>query len=175
MDLSRTFDQLKTLFADNVTGNITEQIMRDFVESVFQFGGLSLSAEQTPSGQQIGTTFTCVNQFINEDLPSIDVVPNTSNGGIKILRGGTYLVNISLSFSGSNNSVWTGSLFRNDEDMQIVGFKELLRPSGDVSNVGAFGSVLVQGDDILDYRVKANGANKQFVLEAGQLYVFRIG
>jgi len=175
MDVSRSLTQLINIFADNNQGLITAQDIRDLLQSVFQFGGLSLSADQTPSGQQIGTNFTCVNQFINEDLPSTDVVPNTSTGGIRIRREGIYLVNISLSFSGSNNSVWTGSLFRNDEDMQRVGFKELLRPSGDVSNVGAFGSILVKDNDILDYRVKANGNNKEFVLEAGQLYVFRIG
>ncbi len=175
MATSRTLAQLEAMFANNNQGLITAENVRDLIASVFQFGGLSLSAEQTPSGQQIGTTFTCVNQFINEDIPSVDVVPNTSNGTIKIRREGIYLVTISLSFSGSNNSVWIGSLFRNDEDMQKVGFKELLRPSGDVSNVGAFGSILVRDNAILEYRVKANGNNKQFVLEAGQLYVFRIG
>lgn len=175
MDLSRSFTQLIALFPTNNRGIVRSQSIRDLLHSVFQFGGLSLSADQTPSSQQIGTTYTCVNQFKNEEIPSVDVVPNTSNGTIKILREGVYLVNISLSFSGSNNSVWIGSLFRNDEDMQKVGFKELLRPSGDVSNVGAFGEILVRDNDILEYRVKADGANKQFVLEAGQLYVFRIG
>jgi len=177
MDLSRTFDQLKTLFADNVTGNITEQIMRDFTESIFQYGGLRLAPQDfTPNpGQLIGTSFSCVNQFLSETVSSSDVQLNVNDGTIKILRQGVYFINISLSFSGSANSEWIGSLFRNDIDMEVGTFKELLRPAGELGNAEGFGPLVIESNDVLEYKVKANSTNKVFLLESGQFNVFRIG
>lgn len=177
MDLSRTFDQLKIKFADNITGDITEQAMRDFVESIFQYGGLRITPQDfMPNpGQTIGTNFTCVNQFLSPSATSSDVQPDSNSGTIKILRAGVYIINISLSFSGSNNSEWSGSLFKNDIDMEVCTFSELLRPAGEIGNVGGFDPLVIKADDILEYRVKANSTNKTFLLVSGQFTVFRIG
>ena len=177
MDLSRTFDQLKIKLADNRTGDITEQVMRDFVESVFQYGGLRITPQDfLPNpGQTIDTDFTCINQFLEPSTSSSDVQPDSNNGTIKILRAGVYIINISLSFTGSNNSEWDGSLFKNDIDMEICTFKELLRPAGEIGNVGGFDPLVVEDNDVLEYRVRANGMNKNFLLESGQFSVFRIG
>ncbi len=178
MDLSRTFDQLKGIFANNNQGLISAQDVRDFIESTFQFGGLRLPAGQfTPNqGQQIGETFICLNQFIPASEPvSSDVVPNPLNGTIKILRSGVYAINVSLSFEGSNNSKWEGSAFKNNQDMGVCTFLELLRPNGDVSTIGGFDPVVINAGDVLEYRIKADGNNKTFILRSGQFYVFRIG
>jgi len=121
------------------------------------------------------TSFSCVNQFLTETISSSDVQPNLNDGTIKILRPGVYLVNISLSFSGSANSEWIGSLFRNDIDMEVCTFKELLRPAGEIGNAEGFGPLLVEGNDILEFRVKASSMNTTFILESGQFNVFRIG
>lgn len=176
MDLSRTFDQLKTKFADNITGKITEQVMRDLVESIFQYGGISLPAGDfvVNPGQTIGTTFTCVNQWVSANPSSSDVQANLI-GSITINRAGVYLVIVSLSFSGSNNSDWTGSLFRNDVDLDLCTFRELLRPAGDVSSASGFDPVIVSSNDTLEYRIKSASPNDTFVLESGQFNVFRIG
>ena len=178
MDLSRTFGQLKGIFANNNQGLISAQDVRDLLESVFQFGGLRLPAGQfiSNSGQQIGETFVCLNQFIPAPEPaSSDVVPNPLNGTIKILRSGVYAINVSLSFEGSNNSKWEGSAFKNDQDMEICTFLELLRPNGDVSTIGGFDPIVINAGDVLEYRIKADGNNKNFILRSGQFYVFRIG
>ena len=177
-DVSRTFEELKTqLYAQNVTGdNLNELSMRDLIESIFQYGGLRLSAGQAPNPQTISQDFICLNQYQSLSPPtSSDVNPNSVLGRIVISRGGVYGVNVSLSFSGTNNSEWTGSLFRNDVDMGLCTFVELLRPAGDVSCVGGFDPIVVEAGDELEYRVKANGDNKQFSLQSGQFYVFRIG
>ncbi len=178
-DRSRTFDQLKQqLYAQNVTGdNLNELSMRDLIESIFQYGGLRLSPQDFVGGneQEIGESFTCVNQFLAQSVSSSDVVPNPNDGTITILRPGVYKVNISLSFSGGANSEWIGSLFRNDVDMEVCTFKELLRPAGELGNAEGFDPLVVAANDVLEYRVKANTMNTDFLLESGQFNVFRIG
>lgn len=176
MDRSRTAEQLMTIFEDNNQGLITAQDIRDLIESAFQYGGLKLKPGQTPNPQTIGTDYLTINQYQSTSIPdSEDVVLNISTGKITIKRAGVYAVGMSFSFSGSNNSKWTGSVFRNGEDMEICNFVELLRPAGDVSSVNGFGALIIKDDDVLDYRVKANGNNKQFLLETGGFSVFRIG
>ena len=177
MDLSKTKSQLKTLFADNFTAEISEQDLRDFVESIFQYGGLSLPANDfVPNpGQLIDDSYTCVNQFLSQSISSPDVQADPNNGTIKILRAGVYTINISLSFSGSANSEWQGSVFKNDLDMEICNFKELLRPLGQISTAGGFDPLLVEANDVLEYRIKSIATNKTFLLESGQFNVFRIG
>jgi len=172
---SRTKEQLEVIFADNNRGLITAQDIRDLIESTFQFGGLSLSPGQTPNPQTISQDFVCLNQWQAVSPNSSDIILNSSAGTIEIDRAGVYGINVSLSFSGSNNSKWTGSLFRNNEDFGLCTFIELLRPAGDVSCVGGFDPGVIREGDVLEYRIKANGNNKQFVLESGQFYIFRIG
>ncbi len=178
-DVSRTFEELKAqLYGQNVTGdNLNELSMRDLIESIFQYGGLRLAPQDFVggNGQEIGESFTCVNQFLSQSVSSSDVVPNQNNGTITILRPGVYLVNVSLSFSGGANSEWIGSLFKNDIDMETCTFVELLRPPGEIGNAEGFDPLVIEANDILEYRVKANTENADFLLGSGQFNVFRIG
>lgn len=178
MDLSRTFIELEALFADNTKGLISEQDIRDFVESVFQYGGIRLPASGFQTGQQqtIGENFICIEQFIATTGPSSsDVVPDPSDGTITITRSGVYLVIVSFSFTGTNNSQWEGSLFRNGANLDICTFAELLRPSMDVSSAGGADPLVISAGDVLDYRVKSNSPGNTFELRAGQFNVLRIG
>lgn len=175
---SRTFTELQGLFLDNNKGLISEQDVRDLVESIFQYGGIRLPASgfQAGSQQTIGVDFTRLDQFIATISPSSsDVVPNPLNGTIKINRAGVYFVMVSLSFSGTNNSQWEGSLFRNGANMDICTFGELLRPSMDMSTAGGYDPLLVAAGDVLEYRVKSNSPANTFELRSGQFNVFRIG
>ncbi len=179
MDLSRTFDQLKTLFADNVTGNITEQIMRDLVESMFQYGGVSLPASQfAGQSQTIGLNFVCLDQFAFSNISTSDVVVLAD--GIKFLRPGVYRVSVGLSFTGTNNAIFEGNLVRKrasepDEPLDICTFLETIRPNNEVSNAGGSDPLLVEANDIIEYHLKADSAGRNFELRSGQLNVFRIG
>jgi len=165
-DRSRTFDELKTtVFGQNVFGDDLRDLnIRDLIESIFQYGGLRLAAQDfVPNpGQSIGTSFSCVNQFLTGTVSSSDVESNPNDGTIKILRPGVYLINISLTFSGSANSEWTGSLFRNDIDMEACTFKELLRPAGEIGNAEGFDPIAMGANDVIEYRIKANTGNMTF-------------
>ncbi len=177
MDFSQTFDKLKLDFSNNNRGAIRAQNDRNLIESVFQYGGLRVRpGEGSDEPQTIGTTFEPLTQFVGLSPPSSsDVVPNAENGTIEILRGGVYAINLSMCFSGSNNSKWEGSVFRKGIDLGICTFIELLRPSGDVSHAAGFDPLVVKAGDILQYRVRANQANRQILVESCQFFVFRIG
>lgn len=183
MGLSRTFDELKVLFKDNRIGAISEQNVRDLMESIFQFGGIRLPAGEFQAGNEqiIGTSFQCLTQFISTlSLSSSDVVPNPVSGTIKIKRPGVYMVNISLSFTGTGNTLFEGNLIRKrvskpDAQLNICTFLESIRPNNEISNAGGIDPLLVQADDVLEYHIKADGAGKQFQLRSGQFNVFRIG
>lgn len=180
MDLSRTFSQLKAKLADNFTGDITEQVMRDLVESIFQHGGISLPASQFVAGEEqvIGIDFVCLEQFAFSDISTSDVVPLAN--GIKFLRPGVYWTSIGLSFTGSNNTVFEGNLIRKrgiapDEPLDICTFVETIRPNNEISNGGGGHSLEVQADDIIEYNIKADSPGREFLLMAGHFNVFKIG
>lgn len=180
MDLSRTVSQLKTLFADNFTAQISEQDLRDFVESIFQYGGISLPASQFSNGDEqiIGVDLICLDQFSFSNISTADIVPVTD--GIKFLRPGVYRVSVGLSFTGSNNAVFEGNLVRKrvsepDELLDICTFVETIRPNNEFSNGGGSDPLLVEADDIIEYHIKADSAGREFQLRAGQFNVFKIG
>lgn len=175
MDTSRTFAELITLFANNTSGAISEQDQRDFVESVFSYGGMRMMLTDTPSGQSIGTDFVKMNQFTTNATSSNFIVPAVATDNITITKGGVFAVLIAISFSGSNNSTWQGTLFNNDVDTDKVQFKRKLSSSGDVGATALFDCITLVDDDVVDFRVKADAAAKTFTLDAGSFFLFRIG
>lgn len=176
-DFSRTFAQLKELFPNNTEGNISAQDLRDFLESVFQYGGIDMHPSDTPTGgQTIGTAYTKITQFPHgEHAFSSDISVSAANDNITIARGGIYVVLCQVSFSGSANSTWTGSLFVNGVDQDHIGFTRKLAAGGDVGSTIGIGLHMINDDDVLDYRVKADAASKNFTLQSGSFFVFRIG
>lgn len=173
--MSITFGKSKGLFGDNSIG--TDLVERVEVESFFQFGGLRLYAgDFVPNpGQAIGQSFICLNQFIGSDLTSDNVIPNPEDGTIQIFRTGVYLVKLSLSFESNMNAKWDGSLFRNDVNMEVCSFVELMRPNGEVSTVSTLDPIVISKGDSLEYRVRSDQGSADFILMSGQFFCFRIG
>lgn len=174
-DTSRTLAQLKTLFANNVRGQISAQDLRDFVASVFQYGSLRMVSSDTPAGQVIGTAYEKLAQFTKRATPSDDITSSIANNNFTIARSGVYAVLISLSFSGTNNSIWTGSLFKSGTDQEVCSLKRKLVSVNDLGSASSFDCVVINAGDIVDYRLKADGASKTFTLETGAFMLLRIG
>ena len=175
-DTSKTVAELKVRFADNVTRDILEQDIRDFVESVFQYGEIEMPATATPTaGQTIGTSYVKVSQFTKDLSSSTYVTTDFANDHIHVVKGGVFAVFIGLSFSGSNNSTWTGSLHIDGVDADEANFARKLSASGDVGKVGSMGILSIADGEIVTYSVKADAAGKTFVLHNGSLILFRLG
>ena len=175
-DISKTFAELKALFANNTSRDISEQDTRDLLESIFQYGEIDMPASTTPTaGQTIGTAYTKVTQFTQNLDSSTYITPDAANDQITVLKGGVFAVFIGLSFSGSNNSTWVGSLHVNDADADEANFKRKLSTSGDVGKVGSLGIITLADNAVVSYYVKADASGKTFVLENGSLILFRVG
>jgi len=175
-DTSRTLPQLMSLFKDNATGAISAQDMRDFVRSIWQSGSIRMPISATPSGQTIGTSYEKITQFTKRGISSPSITTSVSNSNIVFGKGGVFVAVAQLSFSGSPNIEWSGSLFRNGDDAEVCNFKHISRGAGGgISIATAFDSILVLDGHVLDYRVKANSDNRMFTLETGIFSVFRIG
>ena len=179
-DTSKTFAALKLLLADNTIGAITEQVLRDLLESVLQYGGLRMLLSNAPAGQVIGTAFEKLTQWQPVTTSSTFITPNAVNDNFSIVKGGVFAILVSLSASGSNNSTWEGSLFVTPDggaaaDVDKVQFKNKLSSAGDVVSATAFDCITLADLDVVDYRLKADAATKTFTLEAGAFFLFRIG
>ncbi len=174
-DTSKTSAELQELFSNNVRGLISAQDLRDFVASVFQYGSLRMVSSDTPAGQVIGTGYEKLTQFTKAAASSPDVSPSVASDSFTIARGGVYAVLVSLSFSGSNNSTWTGTLFKSGTDQEVCSLRRKLGSVLDLGSAAAFDCVAVSAGDVIDYRLKADGASKTFTLETGSFVLFRIG
>ena len=175
-DTSKTFAQLIELFANNTKGNISEQDVRDLIQSIFQYGEIEMPASAVPTaGQTIGTSYQKVTQFTMDLESSAFIIPDFANDHLHIVKGGEFVAFIGISFSGSNNSVWTGSLHINDLDADKANFERKLSSSGDVGKVGSMSIFTAAAADIITYSVKADAADQTFVMHNGSLILFRIG
>ncbi len=174
-DTSKTFDELITDFANNTSGAISEQDQRNLVESIFQYGGMRMLISDTPSGQSIGTSFIKLSQFTENALFSNFIAPAASTDTITITKGGVFATLISLNFSGSNNSTWEGSMFKDNTDTNTLQFKHKLSTGGDVGTVSVLDFNVFTDGEAIDYRLKADAAAKTFTLEAGTFFLMRIG
>lgn len=175
-EVSKTYAELILLLADNTSGDISEQDLRNVVESVFQYGGIEMTASDTASGgQTIGTTYTKLTQFQSNTISSSGLTPAHGNDNITVVKGGVFVVLIGISFSGSNNSTWTGSVFVDDVDEDIACFERKLSTNGDVGKIGSIGIITLADGEVLDYRVKADAADKTIIVTTGSLILIRIG
>lgn len=179
-DTSKTFTQLILDLADNASGDISEEVVRNLLTSVWQYGGLRMMLGDVPAGQSIGETYTKVDQWTTNTSSSDFITPDQANNQFSIIKGGVFAILASLSFSGSNNSVWQGSLFVTPDgdaaaDVDKVNFKRKLSAAGDVGAATSFDCITLNDLDVVDFRVKADAAAKNFVLETGSFFLFRIG
>ncbi len=175
-DTSRTFAELIALFATNITGDITEQNIRDLVESIFQYGEIEMPASAIPTaGQTIGTSYTKITQFTMDLSSSTYITPSHADNQLTVVKGGVFMAFIGFSFSGSNNSTWTGSLFADGVDADEANFERKLSTNGDVGKVGSMGIINLADGAVIDYRVKADASGKTFVMTNGSLILFRVG
>lgn len=175
-DTDRTFIQLKELFAVNTTQQIGAQDHLDLIESIFQYGGICMPASATPTaGQTIGTDYIKITQFTADTPSSTYLTPAHANDQITIVKGGIFAVYIGLSFSGTNNSTWTGSLHVDGADRDNTNFKRKLSTSGDVGKIGSAGIISLTDGQVVTYYIKADASGKTFVLENGSLILLRVG
>ena len=188
-----------TSFADNTTGAITAQIVRQFTESGMGGYGTIYSPAGTPASQAVGSLATATINW-NEDSVGANGPDDTgtvsattvgtdadfANDRIRIYDKGFYMVNLGISFAqtGTDTVIWTFRIATQDTGGSVVypGFDAAVqRVVATLENmVSASGIIDTTGHttytDVLAQVKNGHASNSEnFQMHYGQMSVFRVG
>ena len=188
-----------TSFADNTTGAITAQMVRQFTESGMGGYATIYSPAGTPASQAIATATTAT---INWDADSVGAngpddtgsVSSTTvgtdadfaNDRIRIYDKGFFMVNLGISFvqTGTDTVIWTFRIAHNIDGAGVTypGYDAAVQKvAATLDNmVSASGIIDTTGHttytDILAQVKNGHGSSSEnFQMHYGQLSVFRVG
>ena len=187
-----------TSFADNTTGAITAQLVRQFVESGMGGYGNIYSPAGTPASQAVATATTAVIDW-NADSVGANGPDDTgtvtatvvgtdadfANDRIRIYDKGFFMVNLGISFAqtGTDTVIWTFRIATANTGATATfpGFDAAVyRSSANLENtVSASGIIDTTGHttytDVTAQVKHDNAGSENFQMHYGQLSVFRVG
>ena len=156
-DTRRTRASILALFADNITGDISPQDLRDFV--VTALGGYASikTVEGSTAQTGIGTTPVKLTTWdTNGDANGL--TPDQENGEITIDIDGVYFVNCNISFSGTSNV--TFQLHLNVDDVERdEGLHRKISTGGDVGSAGFSSIVSLSANEVLSVYIDGDGTS----------------
>ena len=187
-----------TSFADNTTGAITAQMVRQFTESGMGGYGTIYSPAGTPASQAIATASTVtidwnadsVGANGPDDTGSVSATTvgtdsDFANDRIRIYDKGFFMVNLGISFAqtGTDTVIWTFRIATQNTGGSIVypGYDAAVqRVAATLDNmVSASGIIDTTGHttytDVLAQVKHADSGSENFQMHYGQLSVFRVG
>lgn len=169
----RTKAELLALIADNATGNISAQDVRDFLVTVMG-GYASLKTIDGSTAQTgIGTTPVLFTQWdTNGDFNGL--LPDHITGNdITIDIAGVYHLNCAVSFAGSGSTTFELHLYINGTEAD-EGLHRKIGTGGDIGSASFSGIVPLAALDVLTVYIEADGTNKEVTVADGQFVVNQI-
>ena len=187
-----------TSFADNTTGAITAQMVRQFTESGMGGYGCIYSPAGTPASQAVASTATATIDWnangsgadAEDDTATVGVTVGTdadfANDRIRIYDKGFFMVNLGISFAqtGTDTVIWTFRIANNIDGAGVTypGFDcAVQRVAATLDNmVSASGIIDTTGHttytDVIAQVKNGHASNSEnFQMHYGQLSVFRVG
>jgi len=175
-ETQRSVAAIITRLADNATGNISPEDVRDFlVTALGVYGGMSVLDGATAQ-TSLGTTPVKLTAFDN-DLPSSGVTPDsTTDKDLTVSIPGDYLVHTHLSFSGSNSATVAVRVRVNDVEGDL-GLTRKIGTGGDVGDCGFTGIITLAASDVVTLYVETDdgGGSDQITVVDGQITLQMIG
>jgi hypothetical protein len=181
MDTERTTAEVLSLLANNVTGAISPQDMRDVVASCLGgYAGLLLSIGGAPVAQAVTTTDQVVTVFNIASAQSSTTFANgcsanPGTGELTIGVTGFYNVHFFLSVSSDvNNKIVHLTPYINGN----IGLVEVDRKFGTQNDVGVIamsGVVPYTAGDVVDVRARVETGTANLNWEAASFYIHRVG
>jgi hypothetical protein len=169
----RTHAALTSLFADNITGDISPQDLRDFLDSIMGvYGSINITGGST--GQALGSATPELMTEWTHDGVSNGSTPAFATDNITIDNAGVYEVNFACSFEGLTGSIFQFYLRKNGSlTSPAIGVH---RKTGntDVGACGFTGQLTLAAADILTVWVESSGVGSPVWIESN-LAVKRIG
>ncbi len=172
-DTVRTRAAILALLADNTSGDISPQDIRDMFVTVHgNYGGLYI---QDGSTAQTGITTEAVKMTgWAGNLAASGVTPDYANNQVTVGSTGIYLVWVQLSFSGSLNTEFQAHL-RVNGDEQVEGMHRKLGTGGDVGSASFIALKSLTADDVLTIYVESDaGGGASFTPTDAQFVVLRV-
>ena len=187
-----------TSFADNTTGAITAQMVRQFVESGMGGYATICAKSGTPASQAVASTATATIDWnangsgadAEDDTATVGVTVGTdadfANDRIRIYDKGFFMVNLGISFAqtGTDTVIWTFRIAHNIDGAGVTypGFDcAVQRVAATLDNmVSASGIIDTTGHttytDVIAQVKNGHPSNSEnFQMHYGQLSVFRVG
>ena len=138
------------------------------------FGSIFTTSEKEQ--QEFGLEFKKIKTWTLNGPSNIHIIPDFENGTITINKKGTFVINVSFSFKGTNERVYTAALFRNgvvSGPVTIQKFIDRNLRQDDMSSLG-----IIEIDEVptvLDIRMKCDRFESNVVvMEAAQFTIFQI-
>ena len=187
-----------TSFANNTTGAITAQMVRQFTESGMGGYGTICAKAGTPASQVIATATTAIIDWnagsTGADGPddtgtvsatTVGTAADFANDRIRIYDKGFFMVNLGISFAqtGTDTVIWTFRIATSNTGATAVfpGYDAAVqRAVATLENmVSASGIIDTTGHttytDVTAQVKHADSGSENFQMHYGQLSVFRVG
>ena len=188
-----------TSFANNTTGAITAQMVRQFVESGMGGYATIYSPVGTPASQAVATATTAIVDWNADSVgangpddtgtvsaTTVGTDADFANDRIRIYDKGFFMVNLGISFAqtGTDTVIWTFRIATQNTGGSVVypGFDcSVQRVAATLDNmVSASGIIDTTGHttytDVLAQVKNGHASNSEnFQMHYGQLSVFRVG
>lgn len=175
-DTQRDTGSLLTLYADNTTGDISPQDLRDGIVSILgAYGGLKCTSAQAMTST-ISTTDTKA-LFWNGALPDDGtvVIGNPTDDDIDVTIAADYEVHVHMSPSSATASEsFTFTVYVNGVATDIKA-TPVSDGSGNVPDFAFSGIISVSGGNTVDVRVKcAGGSGRSMTVTSGAFWMKRL-
>ena len=169
----RTKAALDALFADNTSGAISPQDLRDFVDSTMGVYGSILVVDGTTTQAVVATTPEQLTEFLSDGISNGTTPAYTSNQ-ITIDNDGVYDVQFNISFEGIAGAVQEFLLYINAAHPSGAPHSMRKTANNDVGFCAFTGQISLSATDVLTVWVESDITGSIKIVES-QFLVRRIG
>jgi len=174
-DTQRTLAAVLALLADNTSGAISPQDLRDALVSVFSnYGTIGLAGGSTAQ-TGISATPAKVTGFATDGEAGGCVEADAANNRLKVTVDGMYLLLCGCSFSGANSKTYLGEIYAGGAAASFKKLRRKLGTGGDVGDAFAFAFASMSANDYVEFYISSTDGGSTFTPEEMGLLALKIG
>lgn len=153
-DTQRPLSSLQTLFADNSTGDISPQDLRDFLVSALGGYGHLYCAEGSIS--QTASVLASKLTAWNNNGASSQTTPDHANDQITVGVGAVYLVMMSASLRADAGRTVKLQVYKNSVEQTGISAEHNAQSSNDITTLSVSGVVTCSANDVISVYVSSS-------------------
>lgn len=171
-ETQRTLAALIALFADNTTGDISPQDLRDFlVSSQGGYGSIYVNGGSTAQTGITGTPAKMTG-FATNGISS-GTTPDHGNDLVTVDVSGDYLINASVSFVGSSSDVFQVEIYNNTTGTGYA-FNRFISAGGDTGAAACSALITCAANDEVSLYISSSTGGTSFTPQEASLIVTRV-